>query len=91
MQPLNCKDFKLFFNFAILAPFQEQGAQLLEFNGPDVQGNTVMMGQQGSPMVIGGRNPPQSGLMALYIHGMLTCTNMYKPVKMLYKKTSTDK
>nr|XP_022304452.1 uncharacterized protein LOC111111646 isoform X11 [Crassostrea virginica] len=43
------------------APFQEQGAQLLEFNGPDVQGNTVMMGQQGSPMVIGGMNPPQSG------------------------------
>lgn len=87
MQPLNCKDFKLLFNFAILAPFQEQGAQLLEFNGPDVQGNTVMMGQQGSPMVIGGMNPPQSGLMALYIH-VQTCTSL---LKCYIKKTSTDK
>ncbi|XP_052682281.1 uncharacterized protein LOC128162900 isoform X14 [Crassostrea angulata] len=38
----------------------ETNAQMSEFNGVDIQGNTGMM-QQGSPMVIGGVNQPLSG------------------------------
>uniref|UniRef100_A0A8W8MBI1 Uncharacterized protein n=1 Tax=Magallana gigas TaxID=29159 RepID=A0A8W8MBI1_MAGGI len=37
----------------------ETNAQMSEFNGVDIQGNTGMM-QQGSPMVIGGVNQPVS-------------------------------
>lgn len=53
----------LLYRFAFTAPL-ETNAQMSEFNGVDIQGNTGMM-QQGSPMVIGGVNQPVSGLISL--------------------------